>query len=419
MNVLFYVSVFMLGVLGLKITVFMLGATRHHRAHKAKGKMLTNTPKVTIIVPCYNEEMVIQNCVASLRRQTYDRVEIVLVDDGSDDLTPRLIRELADEHRNVRAISKENGGKASALNAGIHASDGSIVICMDADSMFPPTTTEQMVLAFQESPELDAIGGNVRVVNRTSIMGRHQAVEYITGLTIQRRAFSYLGCMQVISGALGAFRREALETIGGYSEDTIVEDMDITVSLARAGLNVGYNPDAIAYTEAPERVGDFLKQRYRWTFGSFQVAAKHRDMLANRAYGRMGMIGLPYAVFFPWVDAMISLLLITAVLRAAILGNGWVLLIFYLVLTSIQVAILTFALIIEHENKRLAVMAAVEHVFYSHLINFTTVWAGVNYMKGRTVAWHKLRRFGKNTLDVGVEPRPLAVNDVSASTSWN
>lgn len=418
MTVLFYLSVIMLALLAVKIGVFLRGSSQHHKAHRRQTSVLTTNPLVTIVVPCYNEELVLENCVRSLKRQTYTNTEIMLVDDGSSDLTQKLGTHLAERYDNVQLLTKSNGGKASALNAGIARTRGSIVICMDADSMFPTTTVEQLVLSFQD-PDIDAIGGNVRVANRTNTMGRHQAAEYISGLTIQRRTFAHLGCMQVISGALGAFRRDALETIGGYSEDTIVEDMDITVSLAKAGLNVSYNPDAIAYTEAPERVGDFLKQRYRWTFGSFQVAAKHRDMLANREFGRMGMIGLPYAVFFPWVDATISVLLLIAVIRAAILGNGWALLAFYVVLTTIQVSILTYALIIDNENKKLAVMAAVEHLFYSHLINMTTIWAGVNYMKGKKTSWNKLRRFGRNTMDAGQPSRPLAVDDVSSSTSWN
>jgi peptidoglycan-N-acetylglucosamine deacetylase len=410
MSLLIAISLALLVLLLVKIVFFVTFSLRHHRARKRDlPKSVRFDPVVSIVVPCYNEELVVENCVLSLQLQTYDRTEILLVDDGSSDGTSHLIRALAQEHENVRGFTKSNGGKASALNHGIHRAQGAIVVCMDADSMFLPDTVEQLVRSFDD-PNVAAVGGNVRVANRDRAMGKHQAVEYISGLTIQRRAFSYLGCMQVISGAIGAFRKEALLAVGGYAEDTIVEDMDITVALGREGYHVVYNPEAIAYTEAPEQVGDFLKQRYRWTFGGFQVVAKHRDILFRRRYGRMGMIGLPYFAIFPWVDVIISLLLVAAVVRVAFTGDGLGLLLFYVLLTTLQASLVMYALVLDREDRRLTVMAAIESLFYAHLINFTTMRAGLNYLLGKRVKWNKLERLGKNSIaEVKLirEPEPV------------
>ncbi len=158
-----------------------------------------------------------------------------------------------------------------------------------------------------------------------------------------------------------------------------------------------YNPQAIAYTEAPENLRDFMKQRYRWVFGNFQVLAKHRDMLANRRYGAIGMIGLPYCAVFPWVDASISVLLMAAVVRVVINGNGWGLLAFYMVLATLQAGVMLYALVLDDEDRRLVVMSYIEHLFYSHVINLMTVCAGFNYQLGRKASWNKLERLGRNT----------------------
>lgn len=405
-------SIVLLVVLLSKLVAFVVLSRRLRRQRRRLYPTNRSIhPLVSVIVPCYNEDMVVVNCVSSLLAQTYDRLEIILVDDGSTDDTAALVVEQAACHERIRAYTKENGGKADALNYGIERSNGDIIVCMDADSSFRTDTVEHLVRSF-EDPTVGAVGGNVRVANRTRMLAKHQTAEYISGLTIQRSAFAYLGCMQVISGAIGAFRRDALVASGGYSSDTIVEDMDVTVTLAKHGYRVTYNPQAIAYTEAPENVKDFFKQRYRWAFGTLEVVYKHRNMMANREYGRMGMVGMPYCMVFPWVDVMVSALLIVAVVRVSISGDGYALLAFYLVLTTIQASVLFYALTLDGEDRRLTFMAVVEHFFYSHVINLATVRAGFNYRMGRSAKWNKLTRLGKN---VRTEARPKAESKRFAS----
>ena len=154
-----------------------------------------------------------------------------------------------------------------------------------------------------------AVGGNVKVINRRNLLGLAQSVEYISGLNLQRRAFARAGAMQVISGAIGAFRRSALLEIGGFPDDTIVEDMDVTISLAATGGRTVFEARAIAFTEAPETLGAFLRQRYRWTFGGYQVLRKHKGLMRT-GRGRIGWLGLPYFLVFPWIDVMVSVIFV-------------------------------------------------------------------------------------------------------------
>jgi peptidoglycan-N-acetylglucosamine deacetylase len=401
-HILLYLSRFLLAVVLLKVLALVSLSYRHHRAHQANQQGASEGvnrgyPLASILVPCYDEEITVGHCVQSLLRQRYPNFEIILIDDGRRDRTPQMIRELARRYDTVRAYRKANGGKGSALNYGIARARGGIIVCTDADSMLLPDALAQLVMSLQQSG-VSAVGGNVRVANRTRSIGRYQAIEYITGLTIQRRAFAQLGCMQVISGALGAFRKSDLIEIGGYSTDTIVEDMDITLELAKRGKKIVYNPLAIAYTEAPESVRDFLKQRLRWTSGGFQVIAKHKEIIFRRRQGRMGTIGIPYFLIFPWIDVLVSLLLAFSVVRAVLTDDVSSLLTVLLVMGAIQATVILYAVILDHEDKGLVFRALIDGLFFGQLVSYSVLKAGATYVLGGDVCWNKLCRHGRNSL---------------------
>jgi len=388
----------MLGVLFLKVVFFIALSNKHYQSRNyIKNKRLyKKNPLVSVIVPCYNEGLTLQNCIKSLVTQSYKNIEIIVVDDGSTDNTLQVAKKLEDKYKlQLKAVTKQNGGKASALNYGINIARGEYVVCIDADSVFLKNTVKQLIKPFFLQ-NLVAVGGNVRVANRKKILNKHQAMEYISGLGIQRRAFAHLECMQVISGAIGAFRKDKLEEIGGYSTDTIVEDMDVTISLQKAGGKVDYNPHAIAYTEAPENINSFIKQRYRWTFGGFQVLRKHKDMLFNPRYGMLGLIGLPYFLIFTWIDVLISLLFIVSITKVLLLGNIFNFLVFYVCMVTLQGSLLLYALIRDKENLKLGLTASIDSLWYNHIISYTSVKAGIGYLLGFKVKWDKLERLGKN-----------------------
>ncbi len=393
---------FLLAVLIFKITVFGTLSAFHFKNSLKKKRLRLGghkKPFVSIIVPCYNEGKTLENCVNSLMEQSYRRFEVILVDDGSTDDTLDICHKLATRlNKRVFYFTKPNGGKASALNYGICRSDGEIVVCIDADSVFAKTTLNELVKSFVRNPDLGAVGGNVKVANRGKLFNKHQAIEYITGLNVQRRAFAYLGCMQVISGAIGAFNRAKLSTIGGYSSDTIVEDMDVTISMIKAGYSVEYNSKAVAYTEAPENLKDFIRQRYRWAFGGFQIMRKHRNMVFKKKYGLMGFVGLPYVLISPWIDALTTLLFFVALLRIAFFGADQWVLIFFPAMLLIQMMTLGYSLFLDRENKKLLLLFGIESLWYYHFINIIAMVAAYNFFKGKTGSWYKLERLGKNRL---------------------
>jgi peptidoglycan-N-acetylglucosamine deacetylase len=386
----------LLGITLLKLILFLNFSVRHYARHKHNHSRIANgSPLVSIIIPCYNEELTLTNCVNSILSQTYGYYEIIIINDGSTDETLKLARNFARQHPNIFAYTKKNGGKATALNRGLKRAHGDIIVSIDADSILLKTALRELILSFDD-PEVMAVGGNVRVANRKNPLSAHQALEYIIGLTVQRRAFAYLGCMQVISGAIGAFRKEALLEVSGYSKDTIVEDMDLTIELAKRGKKIIYNPHAIAYTEAPETMRDFLKQRYRWTYGGFQVIEKHKDILFRRHLSRMGLVGLPYFLIFPWFDVLVSVLFFVALARVAVTNEGYDAFGFMFIMIAVNVAIVIYAVIVEKERKRLAFLAVIEGLFYNHLLSFTTLRAGIKYVLRQKTQWNKVKRYGKN-----------------------
>jgi len=398
------INSFLLVVLVFKITVFGTLSAFHFRAGKKRKKMNMGgrkKPLVSVIVPCYNEEMTLENCVSSLMDQSYRKFEILLIDDGSSDKTLDLCRKLSARLQGrVSYFTKQNGGKASALNCGIRHSNGEILVCIDADSVFVKNTLQELVKSFIKNPELGAVGGNVKVANRNKLFNKYQAIEYITGLNIQRRSFAYLGCMQVISGAIGAFNKEKLISIGGYSSDTIVEDMDVTVSMIKAGYKVEYNSNAVAYTEAPENVHDFIRQRHRWSFGGFQVMSKHRDMFFNPRFGVMGYIGMPYVLLSPMMDALTTILFIASIIKIIIWGAGEWTVVFFLAMLLIQIITVAYSVVLDRENKKLLMLFGIESLWYYHFINIIMMKAAFSYFKGNIGCWEKLRRLGKNHIPI-------------------
>ncbi|HEX8152664.1 MAG TPA: glycosyltransferase family 2 protein, partial [Thermoanaerobaculia bacterium] len=229
-------------------------------------------PFISIIVPAYNEGEVIAASLSSLLELRYPYYEIIAVDDGSSDDTYEKMREFEGNHYGVRVqvYRKENSGKADTLNYGIRRSKAPIVVCMDSDSRLTSEALRYAIRHFQD-PNVGAVAGNVKVINRHNIWTKLQALEYIEGLNIVRKAQAFFRSVNVIPGPIGIFRRTAIEATGGYDSDTFAEDFDMTVKILAQGWKINYEPKAIAYTEAPEELLDIIKQRYRWSRGILQA----------------------------------------------------------------------------------------------------------------------------------------------------
>lgn len=361
----------------------VLGVKKHHEL-----------PSISIIVPAYNEGTLIERALASLMEQEYPEYEVVVVDDGSKDDT--LARAVKWEGRRgpveVKVVTKRNGGKASALNAGIAASRHPFILCMDADSTLHPKTLLRAVEHFSD-PSVGAVAGNVKVENRSKIIERLQALEYIEGLNMPRRAQGFVAAVNIVPGPVGMFRREALEEVGGYDTDTFAEDADLTLKLISAGWRVVYEDGAIAWSEAPERWIDLVQQRYRWTRGILQAIRKRKRLFLQ-----------PFPDFPLWVSAIqlgfealvwpvmnIGAHLFFAIV-ALLFGAGELIVYWMILLTLLDLVAALVTVSMEEESLSLVPMALLYRFVFILFLDVVKTFATMEELFKLDMGWGKLQR---------------------------
>ena len=382
-----------------KIIIFLVLSLAHlKKSHKIEENK-NFRPFVSVIIPCFNEEATIANCLRSVLASNYKSFEIIVVNDGSSDRTSLVVREFSRNYSTINLFEKENGGKAQALNFGIDRARGEIIVCIDADSALKADTLAKLIRWFADK-KVGAVSGNVKVANKKSFLGLHQAGEYISGLNLQRRSFEILNALQIIPGAVGAFRKNVMDEVGGYSLDTKVEDMDLTIAIQKAGYKVVYEPKAIAYTETPESIRNFIRQRHRWTYGSFRVIKKYKNLVFSRNGGAIGNIGLTYSLIFPLVDLALSALFISTVIKLLLTFDFLSLFQLVVVLTAAHLFIIIYSLLIDKDNFEIAFVSVFLGIWYYHLISAITLMAIYSYLTSKKEEHIISSRLGKNTFNV-------------------
>ena len=316
----------------LFITAILLGVARllalgglallHRSRIEARTpplKFLDDGPRVSVLIPCFNEEKVIVASINRILASKWSGLQVIVLDDGSKDNTRQVVQHAFEQDPRVTLLSFENGGKARALNRGLEHATGEIIVALDADTLFPPETIAMLARWF-EDPRVGAVAGNAIVGNRVNLITRWQALEYVTAQNLERRALAALGAVTVVPGAVGAWRKSALLALGGYPPDTLAEDQDLTLAVQRAGWRVEFDPEARAYTEAPDTVAGLLKQRFRWSFGTLQCLWKHRDGLFNPKRPVLGFVALPQIWLFQIILTVLAPLVDLAVVWGLIAG---------------------------------------------------------------------------------------------------
>ena len=408
-----------------------------------------NMVPISILVPAYNEEKVVIQTINSLLALEYSTYEVIVVNDGSTDQTLKTIikafglREITipikakiktspikgvyynPDHPNLLLVDKENGGKADALNVGINVSRYPYFVSLDADSLLDSDALVRIALSFMEYKYTIAVGGIVRVANGSKVRNGKvvtlalpkkpfavfQIVEYLRAFLVGRVGWSIFNTVLIISGAFGAFQKDAVIQVGGYTLDTIGEDMDVVVKLhkymreRKYKYRITFLPDPICWTQVPESFKDLFTQRRRWQVGLMDSIGRNKAMILNPKYGVCGMIAMPYFFLFELIAPIVEALGVIVVPLSYFLGIlSFQFFISYLCVAIVFGVILSVgALIIEEftfnkyvklsEFFRLAFYAVLENFFYRQMTVMFRLVAICGFKKYKS-SWGKIKRRG-------------------------
>jgi cellulose synthase/poly-beta-1,6-N-acetylglucosamine synthase-like glycosyltransferase/peptidoglycan/xylan/chitin deacetylase (PgdA/CDA1 family)/spore germination protein YaaH len=398
-------TVFILGIVlvsGRALIIGILAIIEKLRPDDAK--LPDPPPAVTVLIPAHNEESVIVQTVQSVLLSDLNDIQVIVVDDGSADRTLELLQSNFGKNEAVHIIHQVNRGKAAALSNALSNAGTDIVVTIDADTEIEPDAIRKLLRHFSD-PTVGAVAGNVKVGNRSRWLTRWQALEYVTSQNMEKRAFDLLNCITVVPGALGAWRKKAIEDAGGITADTVAEDADLTIGIRRLGWRITYDEEAIAWTEAPETPGALIGQRFRWTFGTLQSFWKHSDTLFRPKYGTLGFIALPnifvFQIVLPLVSPLLDLLFFgslmlwgLAQLHITQIPQLWTTadvqrsVIFFLGFLIIDVLTCVIAFALErHEDWTLLIPVLLQRFYYRQLMYIVLFRSVKEAVSGRPVGW--------------------------------
>lgn len=374
------------------------------------GLVLENPPFVSIIVPAYNEEVNAVKTISNLLQQDYANYNIVFVDDGSKDDTFQKVSEAFKNNNKVKLFTKPNGGKASALNYGIGQTHAEFVVCIDADTQLKTDAVNQlmkkMLMPLPNNQITGAVAGNVKVGNENTMLTRWQSIEYTTAQNFDRRALDLINGITVVPGAIGAFRKKAIKDAGGFTTDTLAEDCDLTIRILRKGYRVLNCTEAVAVTEAPETLKQFMKQRFRWSYGIMQAFWKNKDACFNPAYKSLGLFSLPnillFQIILPIIAPLADVMLIVSLIWSHNNPNSLHKIEFYyIVFFSVDILVSIIAFAFEKEKFSKLIWLIPQRLVYRQLMYVILFRSIKKALKGESQGWGSLKRTG-NVKEVAV-----------------
>jgi len=348
-----------------------------------------SVPFVSIVIPAFNEEQPILRSLEALRQLEYPLFEVIVVNDGSTDFTFSAI-----ERSRVKCIHlKQNQGKAAALNAGIAAAKGAIIVFSDSDSWLHPMALRHLVQGFS-SPDVGAVAGTVEIEHSTNLLRRWQIIEYTFAQFFVKKA--QLGSSRSVAicpGPVCAFRKDLLLKIGGFTKRTITEDFDSTLKIIKTGYRVEYSPKAIAYTDAPATWQELKRQRLRWFRGHIQTFRLHKDLLFSPKFGALGLYWLPvYYLFFGYICGALEFILLPIVICLVFAsGNSLAMLqatSFYVIFVHLFVSI-GYSLVLFHSRRFTPLLFFAVCLVYPYLfyLNWLRLLAITNETRGKIATW--------------------------------
>ena len=450
-------------VLNLSYASFTAVAWRSLLAHRRSQDSLTSdevfrsplTPPVSILLPAFNEAAGVVESVRSLLQLRYPEFEMVVVDDGSTDDTLKALTEafnlvevekvtppglsfapirrvlVSAKHPELSVISKQNGGKADALNCGLTFGRFPYVCAVDADAILEPDALLRVMSPIIDDRSVVAAGGIVRIANGCEVdhgnvtrvglprspLPTMQVVEYLRAFLVGRVGWGELRALLIISGAFGVFKRSVVMSVGGYSTDTVGEDMELVVRMHRrlrrsgTAYRVAFVPDPVAWTEAPETLAVLGRQRRRWQRGLMETLWRHRGIVVDRRQGILAWLAVPYYVLFEVLGPLVELFGYVVVPIAGawgVLDIEFVIAFFavsvvwgvMLSVSAVALEELTFRRYpLRREVLRLAWYALIDNFGYRQLTTWWRLHGIVEFLRGRK-DWGAMPRRGFGSREV-------------------
>ncbi|HEX8075598.1 MAG TPA: bifunctional polysaccharide deacetylase/glycosyltransferase family 2 protein [Thermoleophilaceae bacterium] len=398
LTTVFSVLLLVIGVLVAARAVLLVTLATHQTRTTRRRAAVPGSepawPDVAVIVPAFNEAVGIERAVRSLADTDYPAdVEIVVVDDGSTDDTADLVARLGLDR--VHLVRQDNGGKAAALNTGVELTDAEVLVMVDGDTLFERDTLRRL-MAPMADPRVGAVSGNTKVGNRRGLLGRWQHIEYVVGFNLDRRMYEVLQCTPTVPGAIGAFRRDALEEVGGVPGDTLAEDTDLTLAIGRTGRRVVYAEDARAWTEAPSTLSALWRQRYRWSFGTMQAVWKHRGAVLARdpRERRIGRRAVPYMFLFQILLPILAPLIDLFALYGVVFTDPARVMAAWAVFNLVQLGIAVFGFRLDRESLRPLWALPLQQFVYRQLMYLVIIESTVSALQGVRAGWRSVPRTG-------------------------
>ena len=287
-----------LAIYCLKLVGYLLLRLRQKKEEKKVRPAGDQVPvSVDILLPMYNEEKVVIDTIRNLLKIQYSTFSIIVVDDGSTDASYDIVKEHFDDHPCVRLIRQPNAGKSAALNRAISLSQAEILVSIDADTWVRPDAIGRLVEYFADK-RVAAVAGFIKVGNRVNLLTDMQYFEYVSIWNNDRACSDVVNSILVVPGALGAFRRSAVDAVGGFRSEAMAEDTELTLRLLNNNHVIRNAIDAVAYTEAPDNLRMFFRQRVRWTAGLAQGLLQHNKTLFANRNRFLSFLFLPFTWFF-------------------------------------------------------------------------------------------------------------------------
>lgn len=352
---------------------------------------------VDVVLPMYNEETVILNTIKNLLNVHYPNYTIIVVDDGSTDQSYAVAHTHFGSHPRVKLLKQVNAGKSSALNKALRSSNSDIIICIDADTLVKPDVIDKILPHFHDE-KVAAVSGYVNVGNRVNFITNMQYIEYHTIQNYERIMFEKVNGILVVPGALGAFRRTAVEAVGGFVSEALAEDCDITLRMLCKNYIIKNAREALSFTEAPTTAKMFFKQRIRWTVGLVQGLVKHARQLASQSNKALAYLVIPYTwlyrVILPFFIPLADYLFIYMYF---ITGQHDVLK-YYGVCLLIEFLSSLFILKQKGERVNLLELVLLQR-YFRHLTCLTYGCIFLRWLNGNLYGWSKIPRKGNVKLD--------------------